>query len=90
MVQLISHEPNSVWGSASLQPTAPSQAKPRVALPGLNVAPRAEGRQPACSPVQRLSIAVAAASAVGATGGEEASAAFDSFHKWSLTVRGGL
>lgn len=34
-------------GRASLQPTVPSQAKPRVALPVLNVAPRAEGHQPA-------------------------------------------
>ena len=77
-------------GSASLWPAAPSQAKPGVPLPGLNVASRAEGHQPARSPVQKLSVAVATASVVEGTGGEAAAAAFDSFHKWSLTVRGGF
>lgn len=77
-------------GSASFQPDAPSQADPGVPLPGPNVSPRAEGHQPACSPVQKLSIAVVTASAVGPTGGEAAAAASDSFHKCSLTVLGGF
>lgn len=74
--------------SASFQPDAPSQAEPGVPLPGPNVSPRAEGHQPACSPVQKLSVAVVTASAVRATGGEAAAAASDSFHKCSLTVHG--
>jgi len=73
-------------GSASLRPTAPSQAEPGVPLPGLKVAPRAEGHQPAHSP-----IAVDTASAAGGTGGEAAAAAaFDSVHKCSLAVCGGF
>lgn len=59
-------------------------------LPGPNVSPRAEGHQPPCSPVRKLSMAVVTASAVGATGGEAAAAASDSFHKCSVTVHGGF
>lgn len=71
---------------ASLWPAAPSQAEPRVPLPGLDVAPRAEGHQPAHHPAQKPSITVATASEVGGTGGEAAAAGFDSFHKWSLAL----
>lgn len=77
-------------GSASFQPDASSQAEPGVPLLGPNSSPRAEGQQPACSPVQKLSIAVVTAAAVGAAGGEAAAAASDSFHKCSLGVHGGF
>lgn len=89
VVQLINLSQTCV-GSASFQPDAPSQAEPGVPFPGLNVSPRAEGHQPACSPVKKLSTAVVTASAVGATGGEAEAAASDSFHKCSLTVHGGF
>lgn len=77
-------------GSASFQPDASSQAELGVPLPGPNVFPRAEGHQAACSPVQKLSIAVVTSSAVGAAGGEAAAAASDSFHKCSLTAHDGF
>lgn len=77
-------------GSASFQPDASSQAELGVPLPGANVFPRAEGHQAACSPVQKLSIAVVTSSAVGAAGGEAAAAASDSFHKCSLTAHDGF
>lgn len=82
-------EPN-LCGQCFLQPDASSQAELGVPVPGPNISPRAEGHQPSCSPVQELSIAVVAASAVGATGGEAAAAASDRFHKCSLTVHGGF
>lgn len=58
-------------GSVSFQPEASSQAELGVPLLGPNVFPRAEGHQPACSPVQKLSIAVVTASAVGAQEGRQ-------------------
>lgn len=74
----------SLCGQCFLPADGPSQAELGVPLPG----PRAEGHQSACSPVQKLSVDVVTASAVGALGGEEAAAASDSFHKCSLTLHG--
>lgn len=80
----------TLCGQCFLQPDASFWADLGVPLPGPNISPRAEGHQPSCSPVQELSIAVVTATAVGATGGEAAAAASDSFHKCSLTVHGGF